>query len=468
MKHALVALALSLAVSGTASADHKKPCPAPTDAARREQDTLDRAVKTYIQGYPLVTMEMTRRIMTNRPQPEAAGAPMGQFASTPSCPDPSNHEVTTPNADTLSSMAWIDLGKEPVIVHVPEMGDRYWLMSVFDAWTNVIEAPGTRTTGNAAQDFAIVGPSWKGKLPDGMKKIESSTNLVWIVGRIATLGTEDDFTAVHGLQAQLTITPLSSWGRPYRPAIPAPVDPAIDMKTAARDQVNHMNAETFFTVLAMTLPANPSKNDRKLAEDLASLGIVPGKTVDLKKLDPIVARAIEKAPKAAQGNILAYELEAGKRANGWTTLTDTGRYGDDHLRRAYTTYVALGANLPADLIFPVTRVDAEGVRLSGSRRYVIHMKKGDLPPVGARGFWSITLYDESGFFAPNSLHRYMVNARTLAPNADGSIDIYVQHDTPGGDKESNWLPAPDGDFKITVRLYSPKGSWTPPKIERAT
>lgn len=205
----------------------------------------------------LVTMELTRRSFTNVAQPDGKSAPMGYFVNVPKHPSASDKRVTAPNADTLYSTAWIDVGKEPYILHVPDEHGRYYLMPMLDGWTNVFADPGKRTTGTAAADFAITGPGWKGTLPPGIKaEYKSPTNIVWVLGRTYSTGTLADYTAVNAIQAQYKLTPLSAWGKPYTPPSGV-VNPAWDTKDPVRDQVDSMDGATCFRLLAELMKSNP-------------------------------------------------------------------------------------------------------------------------------------------------------------------------------------------------------------------
>ena len=214
------------------------------------------ATDAYIYGYPLVTMEMTRRVMTNVAQVEGTRGPMGQFTKLRQYPDASFRDVTAPNADTLYTIAWLDVAKEPWVVSLPDLQGRYALFPMLDGWTNVFQVPGKRTTGTGAQTYAITGPGWSGTLPAGVVEYKSPTALVWLLGRIYCTGTPQDYAAVHALQDQCKLVPLSSWGKDYTPP-PGKVDPSIDMKTAVRDQVNRMSAVEYFTLLAELMKTNP-------------------------------------------------------------------------------------------------------------------------------------------------------------------------------------------------------------------
>ncbi|HTU01580.1 MAG TPA: DUF1254 domain-containing protein, partial [Candidatus Sulfotelmatobacter sp.] len=202
-----------------------------------EAEAAKLGVDAYVYGYPLVTMELTRRVVTNVPEPKGAHAPMGQFANLREYPNASFKDVTAPNADTLYSSAFLDLGKEPYILSLPDEAGRYYLMPMLSGWTDVFQVPGKRTTGTKAQKYAITGPGWSGTLPAGVTEYKAPTGMVWVLGRIYCTGTPEDYKAVHALQDQVSAIPLSAYGKPSTPA-PGSVDAAIDMKAAPRDQVN--------------------------------------------------------------------------------------------------------------------------------------------------------------------------------------------------------------------------------------
>jgi hypothetical protein len=431
------------------------------------------ATDAYIYGYPLVTMEMTRRVMTNVAAPEATRGPMGQFVRAREYPNASFRDVTAPNADTLYTLAWVDLGAEPWVLSIPDMKGRYFLFPMLDGWTNVFQVPGSRTTGTGAQTYAITGPGWSGTLPDGVTAYKSPTDMVWILGRIYCTGTPEDYAAVHALQDQCQLVLLSSWGKAYTPP-PGKVDPAIDMKKAVRDQVNAMDAKTYFTLLAELMKTNPpSAEDAPALASFARIGLVPGQDFDAGKLD---ADFVDRIPEVAFDRImLQFKVnDAVKLINGWNYITKTGLYGTDYLVRALITAIGLGANRPQDAIYPTSLKDAKGDAYDGAQRYVMSFSKGQLPPV--QGFWSLTMYDENYFFVANPLNRYSISPRQdLQANADGSVDLLIQHDSPGADKESNWLPAPAGKFVLMLRMYWPNendpsiidGSWTIPAVTKA-
>ena len=308
------------------------------------------------------------------------------------------------------------------------MKDRYYLFPMLDGWTEVFQAPGKRTTGTGPQTYAITGPKWTGTLPAGIREYKSPTNVVWLLGRIYCAGTPEDYRAVHALQDEVKLVPLSSYGKPYTPAA-GKADPSVDMKTAVREQVNRMDATAYFTLLAELMKTNPpAPADAVELARFARIGLVAGKDFDPSKLRADFAKRI---PEVAFDRImLQFKVNKDvKDINGWAFTTKTGLYGTDYLMRALVTAIGLGANRPQDAVYPTSQKDAHGKAYDGANKYVIHFNKGELPP--AQGFWSITMYDGQYFFVANQLNRYSISTRqNLKTNPDGSVDIYVQKDLP--------------------------------------
>ncbi len=466
-----------------AAADAKEKIVAEAKAAEalvKEKEAQETGVEAYVYAYPLVTMELTRRVSTNVVAPEGSKAPMFQFAKLRGYPAVDDHTVTAPNADTLYTVLWLDVSKEPWIVSAPDMKGRFFLLPMLDGWTTVFADPGKRTTGTAAQKFAITGPGWTGTLPAGVTEYKSATSIVWLLGRIYCTGTPEDYKAVHALQDQMTAVPLSSYGKPYT-APPGVVDAGVDMKKSIRDQVNAMDAASYFKLFAQLLKTNPpTAEDAPMVAKLAKIGIVPGQDFDASKLDPAVAKGLAAVPKPAQDKIMVWLKEgilAGdfKLIDGWAFSTKTGIYGTNYRQRALVTAIGLGANRPEDAVYPTSTGPDIVKTYSGDKKYVMHFTKGELPPVN--GFWSLTMYDGDYFFVPNPINRYTVSQRNkLKVNADGSVDLYIQNESPGKDKEENWLPAPKDKFILMLRLYWPKekppsildGSWKIPPVKEVS
>lgn len=439
-----------------------------------EQAVSD-AVDAYIYGYPLVTMDMTRKFMTNYATLQGSRGPMGQIIKLRNYPAVEDHAVTAPNADTLYTQAWLDVSKEPWVFSVPDMGDRYFLLPMLDGWTDVFQVPGKRTTGGKAQTYVITGPGWSGTLPAGVTEYKSPTGIVWILGRIYCIGTPEDYAKVHALQDKFSLVPLSSYGKPYTP-LPGEVDNALDMKTGVRDQVNALGVNEYFTYLAKLMKTNPPLlDDVPMVAKMTSIGVVSGQDFDPSKLGAFDKEAIKAVPKLAQVKIMEYFKKAAVPVNGWTYLVENiGVYGTNYIQRALVTAIGLGANRPQDAIYPTSEKDADGNAYDGNKHYVMHYDEGQFPPVN--GFWSLTMYDASFFFVPNPINRYTLSARNkFVTNPDGSIDLYLQSDSPGKAKEANWLPTPKAKFIPMLRLYWPKetppsiidGTWKPPGVKVA-
>ncbi len=436
-----------------------------------EEDAQKLGVEAVIYGLPLVLMDVTRQKTSNVAAPAAFAAPVNQFVNVAAFPDASFKDVVRANVDTLYSEAWLDLSKEPMVLSVPDTRGRYYLMPILDAWTNVFASPGKRTTGTKAGSYAIVGPRWQGTLPKGVRELRAPTDMVWIIGRTQTNGPKD-YAAVHALQRQYKLTPLSAFGKRYTPP-PGVVSSDVDMKTPPVEQVAKMSAATFFGRLAALMKGNPppAADAPELAR-LEKIGVVPGQSFDPGKLDPAVARGLEKSVSIALERLQAAAKESGKPQNGWRSFpANLGAYGTDYGTRAVVALVGLGANLPADALYPSAYVDGDAKPLSGANRYVLHFDKGQIPPSNA--FWSVTMYNPQSFFVANPINRYAISSwMPLKRNKDGSLDLYLQKDSPGKDKDANWLPAPDGEFNVTMRIYWPKpevldGSWKPAAIVRA-
>lgn len=431
------------------------------------------ASDAYVYGYPLVTMEMTRRVVTNVAQPEGTRGPMGTLIKLRQYPDASFRDVTAPNADTLYTTAFFDVGDEPWVLDQPDMGDRYFLLPMLSGWTDVFAVPGTRTTGGAAKTFLVTGPGWSGTVPDGMTELKSPTAMVWLLGRIYCDGTPGDYAAVHALQDAFRLQPLSTWGRDYT-APEGHVDAAIDMTTPVRDQVNALSAGEFFTMLAELMKTNPpAAADAPALAEFARIGLVPGQDFDASKLD---SRWERRLPELSYARIRLHFLSRDgdfTRQNGWAFTTRAGTYGTDYIQRALVTAIGLGANRPQDAIYPTSLKPSLVESYDGAHNWTMRFPAGQQPPV--RGFWSLTMYDEAMFFVANPIDRYSMSLRTdPKTEPDGSLVIYIQHASPGAEREANWLPAPAGKFHLMLRLYWPDenhpsiidGSWTIPEVTR--
>ena len=444
-------------------------------AAAREEATYQLARDAFFFAYPIVSMDTTMRQATNVPNASTAPlrAPINQFAHARAYPRAEDRAVVRFNFDTLYSVAWVDVVREPIVLSVPDTGGRYYVLQMLDMWTDVFAVVGQRTTGTAAGHFALVSRGWRGPLPPGVVRIEAPTTRVWIIGRTQTNGPAD-FPNVHKIQDGYRLTPLSAWGRPYAAANNVPTDPGVDGTTPPMLQVNRLDGIAMLTRLrALIGRYTPHANDYPIVLRLRALGLDPEKPFDPKKLDAATVATINRAAKEALEDMAQPTKTAGTLVNGWSIMTENvGTYGTSYRRRALVALRGLGANLPEDAIYPMAFVDGAGEPLSGANKYVLHFDRAQLPPVNA--FWSITIYDQDGFQVPNLINRFALGDRDkLTFNPDGSLDIYVQAESPGSDKEANWLPAPkDAPFQPTMRLYSPRpevagGSWAPPGFTKA-
>ena len=302
-----------------------------------------------------------------------------------------------------------------------------------------------------------------------MMRIDAPTPIVWVIGRTKTDG-PSDYDAIHKIQAGYKVTPLS---QNYLPPT-VKIDPLVDMKTPPKLQVDTMPAEKYFAYAAELLKVIPSHiTDQPMIARLKKIGFESGKSYELDKANPAIRKALESAPEDAK-QLMAWKVPTLARVvNGWSMNTDTmGVYGNYYLKRAIIAQLGLGANLPEDAIYPINLADESGKPLHGANKYTLHFDKGDAPP--ARAFWSVTLYDAEGYQVPNSLNRFAVSSwMPFKYAADGSLDLYFQNDSPGTDKEADWLPAPKGPFNLTMRLYAPKsealtGKWNPPPVTRVS
>lgn len=433
-------------------------------------------IDAYIYGYSLITTEVTRVQMSNVAKAEGTlQAPMGQFNNVKRYPPADYRGVSAPNADTLYSVAWLDLSEPQVFSH-PDMGQRYYLFEITDLWMTDHDSPSTRTAGGAAANYLITGPGWKGEVPKGMKHLAIPTRYMVILGRIYADGSEADYARVNALQAQLKITPLSAWGKPYTyQAPPVNPNPGFSMTDKPQTVINAMDTTTYFTLMArlMCKDAPAAVEDAPMLAKMATIGIEPCKPFDMTTLDPAAREALKDINPAAMKLIEDNKDSLGKIVDGWVVTKGLGIYGTDYLKRAVVAAFGWPANRQEDAVYPYTFVDSNGRKLTGANKYTLTFAKGQTPPVNA--FWSITMYmiEDGWWFAPNPLNKFTVSPRDkLKYNADGSLTIYLQHESPGKDKEENWLPAPKGEFIPMLRMYWPKdeapsilnGTWSVPPV----
>jgi hypothetical protein len=447
--------------------------PAEASGPRAEEEAQAIAVEAYLYLYPLVMMDVTRRQMTNVEAGKQVGfGPMNTFSHIRTFPPAEFKAVPWPNFDTLYSSAWLDLTGEPLIVSAPDTSGRYYLLPMQDMWTDVVAVPGRRTTGTQAAAFAVVPSGWQGELPTEAKRIDAPTPYVWVIGRTQTNGPED-YAAVHAVQDGFTITPLSRSGKEAQP-VTVTIDPTVDMTTRPVEQVNQMPAAAYFAYALELMKLHPPHvTDWSILARMQRIGIDPGKSFEIESLDPAIRQALNQAVGAGQQAMQAKVPALGRLANSWQVSAETmGVYGNYYLKRATLAMVGLGSNPPEDAIYPLTFADAAGNPLNGENDYVLHFDRHELPPVEA--FWSVTLYDQDGYQFANPLNRCALGDRDpLRYDTDGALDLFIQHESPGPEREANWLPAPRDALALFMRLYAPKpevldGRWEPPPVQRMT
>lgn len=418
--------------------------------------------EAYLYGYPLVIMELSRQGSAAAVGPENTLRRVRRF------PAADFKAVVRPNVDTLYTSAFINADQGPWVFEMAANAQRYALMPFMDAWTHVFASPGTRTTGTGPASYLLVGPGWQGTPPPGLTLLRAPTQMVWLIGRTQTNGVADYATA-HRLQDGLSLRSLADWqaGRPtpepaWRAAATPPVAPIAQMLA--------MDVSTFFGHLARLMQANPPHaQDRAMLDQLARLGVGPGQPPRWGWLE---RQSVALGRSLADWRIGQALRDTAGAQQGWRTPpANLGDYGSDYATRAAVAMVGLGANLPADSLYPSTRLDAQGQPLHGDHRYRLHFAAGQLPPV--RAFWSVTAYGMDDFFLPVATGRYAIGDRDpLQYNADGSLDLWLQAEAPEEARRSNWLPVLRGQpFQLTARLYWPEpaalgGTWTMPGLER--
>ncbi len=428
------------------------------------------AREAYIYGYPLVDSYRIQYAYFVDKADKSYKVPWNQLKNTPAVYTPADTAIQTPNSDTPYSFVGLDLRAEPMVISVPEIEKkRYFSLQFIDAYTYNFAYAGSRVTGNGAGSFLIAGPNWKGKAPKGIRKvIRSDTEFNFVLIR-TQLFDPADIDNVKKIQAQYHVQPLSAFlGKPAPAAAPA-----VDwVKPLTKDE--EKTSLEFFNIMNFVLgysPTVPSEVD--LRKRFARIGVEGGKTFDPAKLSPEMKTAIE------QGRTDAWEAFAGEvklMDEGKVTSGDvfgTRTYLKNNYLYRWLATVGIYGNSKQEAMYPVYRVDSQGQTLSGADRYVLRFAPGQLPPVNA--FWSLTMYDlPQSLLVANPINRYLINSPMLPQlkrDADGGLTLYIQNESPGKDREANWLPAPKGPFAMYMRLYWPKqaaldGKWKAPPLKK--
>lgn len=431
------------------------------------------AAEAYLYAMPLVLMDVTREETFKHPA--AVNAEPNRFYTIPILADARFRTVIRPNVDTLYSTAWLSLGKEPMVLTIPENDGRYHVIQFMDAWTNVFAAPGIRTIGNKPRTFLIAGPDYSGPTPEGMERIDAPTDMVWVLGRIHARG-DDDLYPAQVFQRRIDLRPLSRVGdETFLPAMPDPSG-RDGKRTEPLEIVRKMDAKTFYARFAKLIEKNPpAKADEPfIRTTLAPLGLAPSNIRAWDARSSGEQSALQRGMDSVWEVLTARaDVERSRTPTGWAgfeAVDKIGSYGTDYKIRAGVAAFGLGANLPEDAVYLNASVDGKGQPLVGGKRYRIRFAPGQFPPV--KGFWSITLYDREGYLIANPDNRYAIRQfDKLKLGADGSLEILIQPDDPGEALRSNWLPSPrDGQLALSLRAYWPEKAmlerqWMPPAVE---
>jgi hypothetical protein len=439
-----------------------------------KDQVIDLAREAYIYATPLIYMDVTRVIS---PIPDNCLHHSHVF------PDHTFRQVVAPNNDTNYSLAYLELGDEPVVAELPDTHGRYYVFPVLDAWTNNFALPGKRTTGTGAQKYLIAGPRWQGMVPEGLILIQSPTSLAWIIGRIQVNSPKDQQQVVSPLQEQFVLKPLSTWlsGGDWKASLSEKPQhklygnfvPADIQETSVVRIVQNLAVEDFFNYFNALLTDNPpAEADSTLIGRIAAINIGTGKHFSLSTFDKETQEALKRVPADVYQ---VFDQHSEKEYFGKVTCDSAAKLGDfktDYNHRALVAYAGLGALPPEEAVYYSYYTDKAGEPLHGKHSYRIHFEQGQLPP--AQAFWSYTIYGKDRYLVDNPIKRYAIGDRNnLKYNKDGSLDLYLSNHSPGKEKENNWLPAGGDTFNVTVRIYIPTAAfledhsvWNDPKPEK--
>ena len=447
-------------------------------AAPSIAETKAIAEEGFIYGLPIV---MNYAVMYEYAVDKNSGqfkAPFNQIKNEPNVFTYKDTAIPTPNSDTPYSFVWMDLRTEPIVLSVPAVDPkRYYSVMLCDGNTYNYGYIGTRATGSEAGDYMVVGPDWKGTTLPGIKKIFRSSTQLSLAGYRTQLFNAADLPNVVKVQAGYKVQPLSAYLKQPAPA----AAPAINFPKIDKEMVK----TNFFEYLDFALQfAPPEANETEIRAKLARIGIGAGKTFDFKDLSLEHKAEVALGMKEGEKKVDEAVANAGKAINGWRVSSlpgDSAHYNGDWLKRAAAAKAGIYGNDAVEAMYPITRVDGDGQTLDGSKHnYTLTFPPGQQPPVNA--FWSLTMYDgKTQLLIENPINRYLINSPmlpNLKKNPDGSLTLYIQKDSPGKAKESNWLPAPNDTIYLVMRLYWPKteapsilppgeGTWQPPAIVAA-
>ncbi|VXC94298.1 conserved exported hypothetical protein [Burkholderia sp. 8Y] len=477
-------IAAGLIAAATTHAQAKAPSPGWSDATPGGPDASVRITEsyarmvardTYFWAWPMVNIYNRRLAFKQAPKVGLMNgtipyAPLNRMSMLHDYIKPEQRWVACPNQDVAYGAGIAALDETPVVVQVPDMGSRFWVYQIVDTRTDSFAQMGAMY-GTRPGFYLLVGPGWKGKVPAGITKVfRSTTGTAFVVPRVFMDDTAEDRAAIQSAIAGIDIYPLSEFdGKPKRhdwthlPTLSSPTG-----ESDGGGETKWVIPEKFFDELPMVLKDTPPLHGEEAR--YAQINAV----LTAAKDDPALKRAmIDEATKADQelvDPLLQFRNWGRPAGNHWTTTRNNAAFGTDYFTRTAVAKSNILVNAAAETKYLYQDLDANGQRLSGANRYTVTFPKGQTPPVD--GFWSLTMYDSAHFFVPNLLKRYSLGTknRNLKLNADGSLTLYVQADSPGADKEANWLPSPSGaPFSLYLRAYGPKpsiidGSWTPPPV----
>ncbi|NLR94408.1 DUF1254 domain-containing protein [Flammeovirga agarivorans] len=447
---------------------------AQSNTGTEQSEKVKLLTEAYLYGYPVLTMAETFRSVTNTelPDPIKGKSPVNQAATLYPFPKAGFTAVVRPNLDTYYNMVYANLENGPLYIHLPAT-KRYYLIPILNAYGDVVQSLGSRTTGQDDLDIVLVGPDFNGELPKDLLVIRSNTNLNWMLGRVQVDNDKDGKSEVKNFYNEMIVRPLAERGNSKYKAPKGTYKPANEV--VPMKAVDDLEITAFYNKMMELLLTNPPQEaDKAFIEKLAEVGITPGGNFDITAFTSEEQKAIKAIPSNVQKLFAHLTAHPDKNLvqNGWFVVTKgLGEYGTNYALRAYVTKIGFGANTAEDAIYPNAAIDVEGNKFNGSNQYILHFDADKLPPV--KGFWSITMYNKEGFLVDNTIDRYnLSNKKELQYNEDGSLDIYIQATAPEG-MESNWLPSTTAgvEFELTFRMYWPSEAilnrtWVMPGVKK--
>ncbi|MBB3179287.1 DUF1254 domain-containing protein [Variovorax sp. Sphag1AA] len=461
----------SAAESSGSAANLTRPSP---DMAMSLEYAKVLAAQAYVWGWPLVNMVNRFSTITQAPQPGLMNgvlpvAPAGRLAMLHDYIDPSETFVTCPNQDVSYGLAYFDLSKQPVILQVPDFGKRFWVYAIYDHRTDQIGQLG-KPYGSKPGFYLLVGPHWKGKVPQGINGvIHSSTAIANVIPRVFVDDTPEDKAAVQPVLNKINVYPLTEFNGKVKEMDWAKL-PTFSGGAKSEGETRWVQPEKFFDQFETVLDqVPPLPGEEAMYANFRAL-------IDIRKKDDAIRKAMDEVAQQTEDtaikSMFRWSVNGKPAGNGWNRSLHNAEWGIDHYQRTSTARSNMFDNRPTETQYFYTDNDESNAQLDGKSQYTVTFPKGQTPPV--KGFWSLTLYNEHHLFAPNDLKRYSLGtkSKSLKYNDDGSLTLYIGHASPGKDKESNWLPAPDGTFSLYIRAYWGEkpiidGSWKPPVIKKA-